>query len=344
MRISRRQACVSTLYAYSSLLLASALPGLGCGVVKKVVEPDLLTSLAFGSCNKQEMLTKHWPIIKNKNAQGWLWMGDAIYADGLYPNFREKEYQKVLADEGYQALISSSFVMGTWDDHDYAANDSGREYAEKVDTQKVFLDFIGEDKDSPRRLQKGIYTSKLMGKEANQIQFILLDMRYFKEASGPSADPLGKDQWGWLENEIKRSGPAMKVVVSSIQVLTDFTGKDTWACYPEAQTRFLNLLSTSPVPVTLLSGDRHLTETSRREVASGRIIHEVTSSGITHTTDMKNGNPFRVQVQINETNFGVLNFGWDSSAKPILQSLKSSVFSPQTGTLLRDFDIPLSWT
>lgn len=343
MRMSRRQACVSSLYAYSSLLLTSALPGLGCGMTQKAKEPDILSSLAFGSCNKQDMLSKHWPIIKDKNAQGWLWMGDAIYADGLYPHFRAREYKKVLDDQGYQALTQSSFIMGTWDDHDYAANDSGVEYSEKVETQKVFLDFIGEPADSPRRLQKGIYTSKDIGKADNQIQFIMLDMRYFKENSGIAADPLGKDQWGWLENEIKRVGPLLKVVVSSIQVLTDFTGRDTWACFPEAQTRFLNLLATSPVPVTLLSGDRHLSETSRYELSRDRIVHEITSSGITHTTDLKNDNPWRVQDQIAETNFGVLNLTWNTANKPTIQSIRSSIYSPQSGSLLRDFNLPLSW-
>ncbi len=114
MRISRRNAFISSFYAYSSLILTSGLAGQSCGIAKKVIEPDLLSSLAFGSCNKQDMLSKHWPIIKDKAAQGWLWMGDAIYADGLYPNFRAREYQKILEDVGYQALIDSSFVMGTW--------------------------------------------------------------------------------------------------------------------------------------------------------------------------------------------------------------------------------------
>lgn len=344
MRINRRQACVSSLMAYTSLAITSALPGLGCGLIQKAAEPDILSSLAFGSCNRQEMLSKHWPIIKDKNAQGWLWMGDAIYADGTFPKVREREYQRVLEDKGYQALASKSFIMGTWDDHDYAANDSGAEYAEKVDTQKVFLDFIGEPLDSARRTQLGIYTSKEIGKIENQIQFIMLDMRYFKEKSGTSADPMGAAQWGWLEGEVKKTGPALKVLVSSIQCLTDFTGKDTWACYPEAQTRLMALLATSPVPLIILSGDRHLTETAQRKIADGKILHEVTSSGITHTTDLLNTNIWRVQEQIAETNFGLLNIKWDSTNKPLIQSLTSSIYSPQTGALIRDINLPFTWS
>lgn len=289
------------------------------------------------------MLTRHWPIIKEKNAQGWLWMGDAIYADDKVPKLRVREYQKVLADEGYQALLANSFVMGTWDDHDFAANDSGGDYRDKVESQKVFLDFIGEPLDSLRRLQKGIYTSKDIGKVDRQIQFILLDMRYFKEKPAIAADPMGAAQWDWLEQEIKKPGPALKVVVSSIQVLTDYTGRETWACYPEAQTRLLALLATSLTPVLLLSGDRHLTETSRRQVATDRIIHEITSSGLTHTTELSNNNIWCVQSQIKETNFGVLSLEWDSTPQPVLKALNASLYSPQTGNMIRDMNVPLTW-
>jgi alkaline phosphatase D len=271
-------------------------------------------------------------------------MGDAIYADGTFPKVREREYLRVLEDKGYQALASKCFIMGTWDDHDYAANDAGAEYPEKVDTQKVFLDFIGEGLDSPRRKQLGIYTSKEIGKIENQIQFIMLDMRYFKEKSAIAADPIGAAQWAWLEGEVKRSGPALKVLVSSIQCLTDFTGKDTWACYPEAQTRLITLLASSPVPLIILSGDRHLTETAQRKITEGKIIHEITSSGITHTTDLLNSNVWRVQEQITETNFGLLNIKWDTTGKPVIQSLSSAIYSPQTGALIRDINLPFIWS
>jgi len=343
MRLTRRQACASSFYVYSSLMLSNLFGAIGCGIVEKAVEPDLLTSLAFGSCNKQDMLTKHWPIITGKNAQSWLWMGDAIYADGMEPKVRAKEYQKLLDDKGYQALTTSSYIMGTWDDHDYASNDSGAEYADKVESQKVFLDFLGEPLDSARRTQQGVYLAKDIGKIENQVQFILLDMRYFKEKSGVSADPIGPAQWLWLEEQIRKTGPALKVIVSSIQLLTDFTGRDTWACFPEAQTRFMNLLATSNAPVFVVSGDRHLTETSKKQLTPDRIIHEITSSGLTHTTELRNSNIYRVQEQILETNFGLLNLEWDVTGKPLLKSLRSSLFSPQSGSLLREFSIPLTW-
>lgn len=343
MRMSRRQLCARSVFSLAGITLSSLASGIGCGAVPKAVEPDLLTSLAFGSCNKQNMLSTHWPIINQKAAQGWLWMGDAIYADGLAPRSRAAEYAKLLGDKGYQDLLRKSFVMGTWDDHDYAANDAGIEYEDKVGSQATFLDFIDEPLDSTRRNQEGIYWSKLVGQEGNQIQFLLLDMRYFKQKDSISnADPIGEAQWAWLEAELRKPGPALKVLVSSVQVLTDFTGKDTWACYPAAQTRLMGMLATSPVPVTILSGDRHLHEISKRELTNGRVVHEITSSGLTHFSDTKNANAHRVGQQINETNFGVLSFDWDTDSST-LRGLRASIYSPQSGNLLNEFEVPLSW-
>jgi alkaline phosphatase D len=344
MRLNRRRLCASSLYAFGGLAMSGALPGLGCGVPIKAAEPDLLATLGFGSCNKQNMAAHHWPIINAKKAQGWLWMGDAIYADGLSPRPRMAEYGKVLADKGYQDLLRQSFVMGTWDDHDYSANDGGIEYEEKIGSQDSFLNFLDEPFDSPRRSQEGIYWSKSIGTPGNQIQFLLLDLRYFKQKDTVSSpDLMGLAQWAWLESEISRPGPALKVIVSSIQVLSDYTGKDSWACYPEAQSRLLTLLARSPVPVTILSGDRHLHEINRRELSADRAVYEITSSGLTHFEDQTNPNPYRIDGQINDTNFGVLTFDWDTTSAVSLKSLRTSIFSPQSGTLLRDFAIPLNW-
>lgn len=40
-----------------------------------------------------------------------------------------------------------------WDDHDYGANDAGRDFKEKKRNRKHFLDFLDEPADSERRLQ-----------------------------------------------------------------------------------------------------------------------------------------------------------------------------------------------
>ena len=46
--------------------------------------------------------------------------------------------------------------------------------------QKIYLDFIDEPQDSPRRSQQGIYGSYYIGTE-QKIKVLLLDTRYFKD-------------------------------------------------------------------------------------------------------------------------------------------------------------------
>lgn len=41
-------------------------------------------------------------------------------------------------------------VIGTWDDHDYGLNDTGKEFSGKNISQSLLLDFLDEAEDSPR--------------------------------------------------------------------------------------------------------------------------------------------------------------------------------------------------
>ena len=45
-------------------------------------------------------------------------------------------------------------IIGTWDDHDYGINDGHSDFIFKHETREMFLDFIDEPIDSPRRLDK----------------------------------------------------------------------------------------------------------------------------------------------------------------------------------------------
>lgn len=61
---------------------------------------------------------------------------------------------KLLANEDYASFVNRTPIIGIWDDHDYGINDGGNEFSNREASQEVFLDFIGEPKDSPRRKQK----------------------------------------------------------------------------------------------------------------------------------------------------------------------------------------------
>jgi len=119
--------------------------------------------LAFGSCWKTNRSQKHWPVIKSNKPQLWLWLGDNIYGDSQDIDVLRQKYNALATTPGYRDLVKSMPVLATWDDHDYGANDAGRDFPIKEESQRLFLDFFNEPTDSIRRKQKGIYTSYYFG-------------------------------------------------------------------------------------------------------------------------------------------------------------------------------------
>jgi hypothetical protein len=57
-------------------------------------------------------------------------------------------------------------------------SDGDKMYPYRTQSQQLFLDFLGEPADSPRRTQDGVYTSHTIGSGQQTVKFILLDVRF----------------------------------------------------------------------------------------------------------------------------------------------------------------------
>ena len=60
--------------------------------------------------------------------------------------------------------------MGVWDDHDYGINNGGKFYTHKSESQKLFLDFMGDPPNSVRRSRAGVYMSQVYGPPGKQVK------------------------------------------------------------------------------------------------------------------------------------------------------------------------------
>ena len=158
--------------------------------------------------------------------------------------------------------------------------------------QAAFLDFIGEPAGSTRRLQQGVYASRLFdyGGADRRVLVILLDMRFHKDPYGTeNGDFLGEAQWAWLEQTLRESDARVNLLVSSLQLLEPRHGlAECWGRFPASRARLLRLLTRADLNVrapVVLSGDVHFSELSlgRCGGAGGRALLEVTSSGMTHS-------------------------------------------------------------
>lgn len=292
--------------------------------------------IAFGSCSHQDKAQPIWTEVLDADPDLFIFLGDNIYGDSDNPDVLAQKYEKLAAIPGVAQLRQTVPVIATWDDHDYGRNDSGYEYIGKEASRKVMLDFWNEPPNSPRRTRdSGIYTSYYYGEKGRRVQILLLDLRWNRtelvevkseqllekrrnEKRGPydaslasTAKLLGEEQWKWLESELRKEAD-VRIIGSSIQLLAEFTGWETWANYPKDRQRFFELLEKyQQEPVLILSGDVHWSEYSQiSETANGWPLIELTSSGLTEEWKAISPNRHRVGDAFAVANFGLVEIDW----------------------------------
>ncbi len=286
-------------------------------------------TIAFGSCNKQNVPNLLWDDVLNSKPNVWIWGGDNVYADTDDMKKLANFYAIQNSVSGYAVLKKSVPVIGTWDDHDYGLNDGGVEFKSKKESQQEFLDFFDVPKNSPRRQQEGVYTAHNYEIPEGSIKILVLDTRYFRTALTKDTESknrnkpnaygdgtiLGEAQWRWLENELNNSKADFNILVSSVQVLSNEHGFETWGNFPHEVDKLKNIIADSKAKgVAILSGDRHISEFSQTEVEElAYPLIDFTSSGLTHTYTSYSGepNPYRVGEVVFIVNFGTLDFDFE---------------------------------
>lgn len=263
--------------------------------------PDVkATVIAFGSCHATKKVKAKnrpiiWDAISKLEPDAFIWTGDTVYTgekgvSGL--DSLKQEYEKTLHNEtfGYVNFLNDAHtkgylkggIHGTWDDHDYGANDHGTQMSEKKERQNLFLDFLGvADEDKERRENRnGVYSSITFGEAPQKVKVVLLDTRHSRDkhcipSVGAAPLPFGlgsvfacltryfssalsmqnwiskckngkvlsDEQWTWLEDQIQNTDAQVNVVVSSIQVLSSNPMMETWGQFPNERTKLLKLLN-----------------------------------------------------------------------------------------------------
>ncbi|MFD1292690.1 alkaline phosphatase D family protein [Lutibacter holmesii] len=321
---------------FKSLLLLIVLC-ISC-TTKKQSPPNF--TIAFGSCNNQVLENTLWSSIEKNKPNVWIWGGDIIYSDTNDMEYLAKNYERQKKDTSYANFAKKVDVLATWDDHDYGMNDGGMEYEQKEASQQLFLDFLDVPKNDARRTQKGIYHSKKYTINNQSVKIILLDTRYFRTALTPdtitkkryqptinsAASMLGETQWKWLENELKTSKASYNIIMSSIQFLSAEHGFESWGNMPNEVTKFEGLLKkTQANNVIILSGDRHISEISKKEIEGINYpLIDFTSSGLTHsyTNFTSEPNTYRIVDVVSDKSFGILKI--DFSKNEVVMEIRGA--------------------
>lgn len=289
--------------------------------------PLTTTRIAFGSCVKTPSPLPVLDRVVEGAPDLFIFMGDNVYGDTTDPQVLKGKYDTLAAAPEFQALKAHVPLIATWDDHDYGLNDAGKEMPIKAESKQIFLDFWEEPAASPRWARDGVYTSYLRKEAGGTLQIILLDTRWsrdpldlttdttkYKNQYQPTTDTtrtmLGEAQWAWLEGEL--SQPAdVRVIGSSIQFGHEYNGWESWTNMPHERQRMVDLIAkTGAEGVVFISGDVHWGELSRLESPGVYPLYDLTSSGITETWPLIEGNANRVGDPVADNNYGYLDITW----------------------------------
>ena len=328
-------------------LIPLVLVGLILAVTPTVHADDTtpLSTIAFGSCAKQDQPQPIWDAVIETSPQLFVFLGDNIYGDSEDMEVLRAKWGQLADQPGFRKLRQTCPVVGTWDDHDYGANDAGAEYPKKRKSQQLFLDFLGVPKTDPRRTQEGVYSARVYGPPGKRVQLILLDARYHRSPLKTGYQPgepgdgyrgkyvpntdaeatvLGETQWGWLSDQLKLPAE-LRIIGSGVQVIPDEHGWEKWGNFPNERQRLFRVIRESRANgVVLLSGDRHLAEISRLPAnhrdGVGYPLFDITSTSLNAPSGnfTKAGirfaneiNSYRVGLTYFDVNFGSIQIDWN---------------------------------
>jgi alkaline phosphatase D len=319
----------------------------------------VISRVLVGSCLNEELGTSAALVeIAKTPADLFLMIGDNVYGDLdgeariiNQPDLDElrESFHDLAARPDFQAVRAAHPMMVAWDDHDFGANDGGRDFAFRGLAERIHERFWGLD-EQDSGAWPGTYHARTFGPEGQRTQVIMLDTRFFrtsltptdewaakgKERFIPSADPqqdmLGTDQWTWLENQLQQPAD-LRLIISSIQVeATDGHGYEAWSRLPLEQARLYDLLRrTDANGVVFVSGDRHAAFLYRKDDVLTYPVYELTASSLNkayaETTDEKDS--AQLGAGYAPENFGAIDIDW--TAGTALLSIKSN-----TGETVRE--------
>jgi alkaline phosphatase D len=215
-------------------------------------------SLAFGSC-ASEKFPAIWERMAIEGAEAICLCGDTPYIDSSDLAKNRQRHRAFLAQPGLAEFIRTRPTLGTWDDHDFGANDSDatkvdRETIRQVFTEYRALETFGADGE-------GIYTTFRRG----PVEVFLIDARYFSQTGPSPVDAqkktlLGKRQLEWLKARLSASTAPFKVLATGM-VWHDKPNKekDDWQTYAHEREALFDFLAENKIGgVVLLGGDVHV--------------------------------------------------------------------------------------
>lgn len=341
----------AALELYYDTIPDSALPTAPAGLSLPASD-TVISKVLLGSCLNEEMgPSAALMSLPAEEADLLLMVGDNVYGDrdgrGYTNNDADLEELKesfadLAARADFQAIRQSVPMMVSWDDHDFGANDAGKEFPFRGLAERMHEVFWGlEDEDVGQ--WPGTYYARTFGPEGQRTQIIMLDTRFFRSGltptdewgakgkerylpapSGSMQDMLGAAQWTWLENQLQQPAD-IRLIASSIQVMPTVHGWEAWSTMPDERQRLFDLIDkTDAMGVVFLSGDRHTAFIYEQADVLPYAAHELTSSSLNVSFQNESSEVDERQIGAGfaPENYGSVEIDWD--AKTVALKIKDN--------------------
>lgn len=299
----------------------------------------ILTRILVASCYDEEKSNPAMAQMARERADLMLMLGDNVYGDRDGQAFISNDADLTELREAYgdlaragefQAARDTHPMMVAWDDHDYGANDAGREFPFKRFAERVHEHFWGLDKLSDVGNWDGTYYARSFGPMGQRVQIIMLDTRFFrsrltttddfgapgKERYLPSKDTaqdmLGNEQWTWLQNQLAQPAD-IRLIVSSVQVLPTVHGWEAWSTLPTERERLFGMIKQSGAKgIVFVSGDRHTSFLYKDENVLDQSALELTASSlnVSFASESTERDTRQIGAGFAAENFGEVAIDW----------------------------------
>lgn len=241
---------------------------------------------AVASCMKPHWDPSGWRRLLQGEPHRLLLLGDNVYADTTNRSRIWEEHMKMRAIEPFAKAIRSTSTLATWDDHDYAGNDTDGTAPGKAESLLAFREVWA----NPSAGLPGV-PGTFFRFRYGDVDFFVLDVRYYRspnrQGDGRYKHMLGPAQERWLIDGLATSKAKFKVIASGTTL--DDGGEDSWRSFHTARRRLLDAIARLRVEgVVWLSGDLHRSFVRVHPAQATRFydLYEVVSSGIANSKEL----------------------------------------------------------
>lgn len=272
--------------------------------------------IAFSSCGDFRAADQRaFPAIIAEKPLAFIHMGDLHYSDTnstVAEDYRVN-YDQVLGHAVQGPLFRAMPVIYTWDDHDYAGNDSDSTATGRGTARSAYRERVPHYPIGPGDGTIG------QAFTIGRVRFIMTDLRSaalpasLRESS--TKTKLGSAQKAWLKQELinarDNAFPLIVWVSTHPWIAPAKLGDDSWAGYATERAEIANFLRDNRVSnVAIISGDMHglaFDDGTNSDYATGggapiTVLH---GAALTQSPSTKGG-PYSGGVVPGSAQYGVL--------------------------------------